>query len=365
MIRRFWIALILVSACVRLLPSAPAEVAGIRYEHRSLAGPLSVHILDVDPRLLRIESVRALDDGVGRETVSSIALRTGAVAAVNAGFFRIGGRYDGEPDGILKIRERWFSDPAVARGAIGWTRDGTVARIGRLLMKWDLRSRGRTFPIDGINRPRGIGEAVLYNWAFHRSTLTDPGGIEFLISRNRIAGVVHGGNSGIPPGGYVLSVGPKSALPLDGLKARAQAKIEYELREEDALAGQAKTDWRTMDYIVGGVPTLIRKGRVVVAPNAERMRAGFDTERHPRTAVGLRPDGRWILVVVDGRQPELSIGMDLRELADLLLSLGCVDALNLDGGGSSTLFYERAVVNSPSDATKERPVSDAVVILRR
>jgi hypothetical protein len=142
------------------------------------------HLLEVDPRLLRIEAVRALDDGVGRETVSSMAQRKGALAAVNAGFFRIGGRYDGEPDGILKIQQHWFSDPAELRGAIGWSRGGETAGIGRLKMKWKLQAGGSTFLIDGINRPRGASEAILYNWAFHRSTLTDPDGIEFLVSGN-------------------------------------------------------------------------------------------------------------------------------------------------------------------------------------
>jgi hypothetical protein len=175
--------------CLRLLFAAPPDVPGLRYEQRTIAGPPSIHILEVDPRLLRIEAVRALDDGVGRETVSSMAQRKGALAAVNAGFFRIGGRYDGEPDGILKIQQHWFSDPAELRGAIGWSRGGETAGIGRLKMKWKLQTGGSTFLIDGINRPRAASEAILYNWAFHRSTLTDPDGTEFLVSGNKIVDI--------------------------------------------------------------------------------------------------------------------------------------------------------------------------------
>ena len=131
-----------------VLPQA-AGIRGIHYEHRATAAPHSIHILEVDPRLARIDAVRALDDGVGRETVSSMAQRRGASAAVNAGFFRMGGRYDGEPDGILKIGRQWFSDPSQARGAVGWSRGGETARIGRLTMKWTLRNRGATYRIDG------------------------------------------------------------------------------------------------------------------------------------------------------------------------------------------------------------------------
>lgn len=351
--------------CLRMLFAAPPDVAGLRYEHRTIAGPLSIHILEVDPRLLRIESVRALDDGVGRETVSSIAQRKGALAAVNAGFFRIGGRYDGEPDGILEIQRQWFSDAAELRGAIGWTRGGETARIGRLKMKWKLQSGGGTFLIDGINRPRGASEAILYNWAFHRSTLTDPDGTEFLVSGNKIIDIWKNGNAPIPRDGYVYSVGPQASISVENLKAKAKVKVAYELYATAENASAATSDWQSMDFIVGGMPALFFDRRLVFESNEEKMPAGFATDKHPRTAVGLRHDGTWVFVVVDGRQPTLSVGMNLRELSDLLLSLDCVDALNLDGGGSSTLYYQGGIANSPSDTTKERPVSDAIVILRR
>lgn len=327
---------------------------------------MSIHILAVDPHQLRLEAVRALDDGVGRETVASIAQRKGALAAVNGGFFRIGGRYDGEPDGILEIQRQWFSDPAVnARGAIGWSHGGMTARIGRVGMKWQLHSRGKTYPVDGINRPRGPAEAILYNWVFHRTTLTDPGGVEFQLARDRITGIWREGNARIPADGYVYSVGPQSAVPLDELKVRAATKLDYRIEAEKSPAGLAEPEWRTMEYVVGGMPALFIKRSLIFESNSERMRAGFADERHPRTAVGLRADGTWVFVVVDGRQPELSVGMNLKELSDLMLSLDCVDALNLDGGGSSTIYYQGKVVSSPSDETEDRPVSDAIVILRR
>jgi hypothetical protein len=363
--QRSLLSLSLILICLRLPFSSPADLPGLRYEYRKTAGPESIHILEVDPRLLRIEAARALDDGVGRETVQSIAQRKAAIAAVNAGFFRIGGRYDGEPEGILKIKENWFSDPGEARGAIGWTRGGEIARIGRLTMKWVLESRGTRYPIDGINRPRGQAEAILYDWAFHRSTLTDPDGIEFLIARNKIIGLSHNGNAAIPPDGFVYSLGPKSPVPKADLKIKAPVKISYAVSDASAPAPRSKPDWQEMEYIVGGMPALFLKQRDLLQHNEEKMRAGFDTERHPRTAVGLRADGTWVFVVIDGRQPDLSIGMNLKDLSELLLSLGCMDALNLDGGGSSTLYYQGKVVNSPSDATKDRPVSDAFVILRK
>ena len=361
--RRQWLSTALFLACLRLLVAFPADLPGLRYENRRTDIPLSIHILEADPRLVRIEAVRALDDGVGRETVASIAQRKGALAAVNAGFFRIGGRYDGEPDGILKIGGQWFSDPTAARGAIGWAAGGVLARIGRLTMRWQIQSRGKTYPVDGINRPRGDGEAILYNWAFHRSTLTDPGGTEFILRRDRIAGISRAGNAAIPPDGFVYSLGPKSSVAPGEFRVNAPGKIVHQFMEAGPSTARSGRPWEAMDYIVGGVPVLLFDRRPAFQPDSERMRAGFAAELHPRTAVGLRADGTWVFVVVDGRQPRLSVGMNLEELAGLLLSLGCVDALNLDGGGSTTLYYQGKVVNSPSDATKDRPVSDAIVIL--
>jgi len=119
-----------------------------------------------------------------------------------------------------------------------------------------------------------------------------------------------------------------------------------------------------MDYIVGGVGVLVRDGIVVADHADQKVRQGFITDRHPRTAVGIRKDGTWVLVVVDGRQPQLSKGMTLAEIAAYMKSLDCQNAINLDGGGSSTLWYEGHVVNSPSDG-RERPVSDAILVFPR
>jgi exopolysaccharide biosynthesis protein len=106
---------------------------------------------------------------------------------------------------------------------------------------------------------------------------------------------------------------------------------------------------------------LVERGKKVVETQSK-----FSTTRHPRTAVGVSDGGRkLILVVVDGRKPERSVGLSLDELAELILQLGCDDALNLDGGGSSTLVLrnpqtnELVTVNSPSDG-KQRPVANVL-----
>jgi exopolysaccharide biosynthesis protein len=76
-------------------------------------------------------------------------------------------------------------------------------------------------------------------------------------------------------------------------------------------------------------------------------------------------DGKFLMITVDGRQPGVSVGMSLYELADYLLSIGAVDAMNLDGGGSTTMFLDGRVVNTPSDKEGERKVSDAILVTLR
>ena len=123
---------------------------------------------------------------------------------------------------------------------------------------------------------------------------------------------------------------------------------------------------------VGGRPALLRDSIMLGAVDAEGQ-ASFNVGRNPRTAAGLARSGRrLILVVVDGRQMPYSDGMSLRELANLMLALGARDAINLDGGGSSTLVYADPtsggalrIANRPSDKEGERAVGDALAIVRR
>lgn len=289
-----------------------------------------------------------------------MARRERALVGVNGGFFRIGGDYDGEPVGILKIENQWFSDPRLPRAAIGWTRDGRSVAIGRVAMRWKIRIGSREYKIDGLNRERGAWQVVLYTAGFGPSTLAYGGGVELAVDRNgRITGASRDGDASIPEQGFVVSFGSRrvKGAPAESIGEMTSVSFEFASPEEEP-----DEPWRQMDFIVGGTPLLIRNGQRIKDYEVERIRSSFVVERHPRTAVGIRADGSWVLVVVDGRNESLSTGMTLAELTDLMLSLGCVDALNLDGGGSSTFYLYGQVVNRPSDLTGERPVSDAILI---
>ena len=110
----------------------------------------------------------------------------------------------------------------------------------------------------------------------------------------------------------------------------------------------------------GGGPVLVRDGKPVYRAN-EAFTVSQIAPRHPRTAVGQTADGRLIFAVVDGRQPGYSVGMTTYEMALTMVRLGAVRAMQLDGGGSSTLAFDGRVLNSPSDG-RERPVPTALML---
>ena len=329
-------------------------------------GPWLINVLRVDPTKAELRIVHALDAGVGLETVSSMAARHGAVAAVNAGFFKTTGTYRGDPSGVLVLNGKLLSEPANNRSALGLVERGGRTEIffTRLSFAGQLISGGRaSLSVSGINRERGANEVVIYTPEFHRTTLTTSDGLELIVRRSRIVKRLNGrGSSRIPEDGYVISASGRMREPaLKALRVGSRVDLSFSLIEESA-------DSRALPLqgdLVGGGPGLIVRGRTAIDPQREGIDPRFVSDRHPRTAVGKLSDGRVLLATVDGRQPGVSAGMSLPELASLLLEFGAVEAINLDGGGSTTMVISGRLMNKPSDASGERPVSDSILVLPR
>jgi len=125
----------------------------------------------------------------------------------------------------------------------------------------------------------------------------------------------------------------------------------------DSSAGMP---WEVRDALAAG-PVLVRGGRIAVSDDEEVFFGSSIPEVHPRTAAGYTAQGELILLVVDGRQPS-SRGVDLRELAAIMKELGCVEAVNLDGGGSSTLVVNGRLVNRPAGGSYQREVLSAITV---
>jgi exopolysaccharide biosynthesis protein len=113
----------------------------------------------------------------------------------------------------------------------------------------------------------------------------------------------------------------------------------------------------------GGGPVLIRDGKMDITNNEERKFAGKAiNDLHPRTAIGYTADGYMILLVVQGRMKGMAEGASLTDLASMMLNLQCVEAMNLDGGGSSMLLVNGQETIKPSDPTGQRPVPAVLVV---
>jgi hypothetical protein len=333
--------------------------------------PMSVSLLRLDPRQIELRAALANDEIMGTEVVSSIGERHGAIAAINAGFFRP----NGDPNGVLALGGRLVSDTRRARGAIGISNDGTGVKLTYARLKATAAvtigtgRRTSRVAIDGIDTTRVRGKLMLFTPSYHADTDTAPTGLEWVVNRPAtgppteglrvVSGPHRAGRTPIPREGFVLSFGgTKPPAPLARLErgVRVTLSVTY-----DPIEGGPEA-WSIAQDIVGGAGLLIRDGRDVDDWSIESFNKGFAEGRHPRTMIGNEPDGTIWLVIVDGRQPQLSVGMTLVELRALARRLGLVNALNLDGGGSSTMWVEGHVVNSPSDAAGPRKVSDALLV---
>ena len=117
---------------------------------------------------------------------------------------------------------------------------------------------------------------------------------------------------------------------------------------------------RRIRQAIGGGPRLLRNGQISIEASAEGIAESFVTARHPRTAVGFNSEYIF-LVTVDGRQPGYSMGMSLTELAQFIKELGADEAINLDGGGSTTMWVHGSIRNKPSDGFP-RSIANALIL---
>ena len=290
------------------------------------------------------------------ERTSSMCARLGCIAAVNADFARLG---TDQPVGAVVSAGRVLRSPVGTHHqfSVGW---GPLMASG--LLEWQARlvsSDLREISVAGLNDPNLTDGAVLFTPAWGPALARGPehtslvvrfvgGAGELVPATTEAVEMVEllsgGGEVPLVSGTAVLRGTGEAGAALADLwnrSANGAASRRALLRVD--LGPDAKES-------VGGTPVLVREGRVWVQDDG----TGFVSGRHPRTVAGWDGSGRVLLVTVDGRQPAHSIGMTLPELADFMVGLGAVEALNLDGGGSTTMVVAGQVVNLPSDRLVRR-----------
>ena len=357
----------------------------IRFAKSNSAGPVAGSLIRVNPKLFDVlpalaggkryepsfwESVMLffkpifpwVEERVThffKQPTSAIAKRYGAVAAVNGTYFSRSGR----PLGILMINGELITSPIYDRTAFLMTASSEPLIDNVLVRTYVSTEAGSRIYITGINEPCNDSDIILYTQRF--GSKTDTKGCAEAVVRGREIRELRGENSEIPKDGYVISAG-----------ARLQKFLHSNLRSGDRLdinveiVPYSLTQPMELKQIVGGGPRLVKGGRVYVSKKEEKFKRDIATARTSRTAVGITGAGNILFVAIDKTSRiksdglTKSQGMTLEELSELLMILGAVDAMNLDGGGSTTMYLSGEVVNTPANGS-EVPVSNAILIRQK
>jgi hypothetical protein len=324
--------------------------------------PLSIHVLKAERSRPDFEVHSTLAKGaaigLGKMTEQTKALPPGVgkpIAAINGDFWK-DGRYEGDPEGLQIMRGELISAPG--ERACFWIDTNGQPHATNVFSQLKVTWPNDTSTPIGLNEERTDRSVVLYTSAVGPTTRTKRGR-ELILEREgegdwlplragytlnaRVREVRESGDSPVSSNTLVLSLGSQSSAP--DLSTGAVLQIST----------TTTPDLRGVLTAVAGGPALVREGKVA------NFTAG--PARHPRTAIGWN-DKFYFFVVVDGRQPRLSLGISLQDLAAYMIKLGCEHALNLDGGGSTTFWIYGNVMNSPCYGY-ERPMANALVLVQK
>ena len=310
-------------------------------------GPVQMWAARFDPRdgwRVRIEPGGA--SVLQRERPSRLASRKSAVLAVNGGFFA----YDGAAVGTVLINGVWRRLPWQGRTAVGFDKNGR-ARIAT--MQTDARVRfgnGQSVPIRDLNGWPDKGVVTALTRSFRNYYQLNAGEMAMVVQNGKVISKPGGGGVSIPDDGFVLVASGAGRAAIEGIERGTSAALTI-----------TPLGWGPIVTALGGGPRLVKNSQIAVT--SEGFRDDVTKGAGPRTAFGIDKAGRYIILVADGRQGFYSSGLTLQELAATMQKLGAVDAMNLDGGGSTALAVRGKIVNRPSDGI-ERSVANALLVMR-
>ncbi len=402
----------LVAASSQILTGCPdKECATLQTFHDTSPRPNDIRIITVDPNACHIAI--SLKNSVGTamgypgETLPSMVQRLGAFAGLTGGFglgnswgpssikAPNGDGFEGIPLFALKVKGQWVSgaiqgDPDAnyqrqykfnnqATGAVGWKDGGKTVIWGNIAVITEVKINGISYKVFGLNQPGGAKTAVLHNAAvFAARPLVDPDSVQVVVAGGVVTALVPGTQEqAIPSDGFVYTIGNQSGIDSSviqvGMPASTSVQInEFSVADNTPVAAQA---WDSMDEVMGAGPILINAGAIIprdIYPQGFfNFNSMFIDDKHPRGGICTDAQGNIKLIAVDGRNPGVSEGVSLQEFSALMRNrVGCVNALNLDGGGSTTMVYDGKLVNRPGGDLKPgatfkiRKTPDGIVVFR-
>lgn len=359
-------------------------------------GPWRIDVLTIDPKKFGGTLAASFgEDLEAREKTSAMADAAGATAAVNAGFFVFDPRAGapGDPAGVGVYDGKLLSEPVNGRAGLVIRDDARHTDVTRFSWEGEVVEAGEAqLDLDGVNRVPGLirncggtADDVPTSLPLHDVTCTDADevvaftpafgeqtpageGVEVVLDAKGTVVAERSPRGGSLPagGGSIQAIGDLT----DDLSNMAQVgdRLNVSSSLVDADGHPVPTSPKTT--LVNGGPELVRDGEIhatpatdgMVRPDDPSFYYGWVHKRHPRTIAGVDAAGRTVLVTADGRSTS-ALGLSISEAAAVAEALGLQEAINLDGGGSTTMVVDGEVINDPSDGSGERPVGDALLVL--
>ena len=316
--------------------SYPAKgVAHIKMTRYINSKPIKLNIVEIDRsanHALSIKPQTASTKLNARAQIRTIAQKNNSIVAINAGYFK---PQTGVPLGALMINNEVLTGPIYNRVGIGIIEDNNETRfvMDKVTMDITIKSNRLNIKADNINQPRMLSTyTIIYtpHWG-KMSPMAPKYGKVAAVRDGRII-AMSANQIAIPEDGFVISA-PAKILD-DFAKGR---NISYEIKLPETF--------KDANHIIGAGPYLVKDGEIFVDVSAQKF--GSITGRNPRSAIGYSEDNKLIILTVDGRE-ESSVGVTLTELAYIMKGLGCKYAMNFDGGGSSVIYVNGKVTNSPA-----------------
>jgi exopolysaccharide biosynthesis protein len=379
-------------------------ISQIHWKSRQLAlgvtvrsGVLSSRTMDeriseaiIDPSRTRIEVTH---DGIvaRRQLTSAVARRLRALVGVNGGFFITSSAdgFPGAPTGLAVYGGNLESLNSGPRAALIISNGRPLIEIAEATVT--VRAGLAAYMVNGINRIPGViedcGRPGGRPTAQPRQDVTCTDDDELVLFTSQLGARAPrgpGSQAVLRLNGTVISAGartggrvPAGRWMIEGIGAAGKwlakhAIVGHRMAVTERVTNAAghPIPLSSGVSIASGAPLLIQNGRVSIDADREGVLDPADPsfgyawaeEPQPRTAAGIERDGRLLLVTIDGRQPGVSAGVTLSQEASLMLSLGAVQAMNLDGGGSTAMAINGTLFNHPSDSAGERADGDFIIV---
>lgn len=270
---------------------------------------------------------------LGIHPLLSMAKGTQVAAAINAGFFN---RKNKTPLGAIRQEGQWISSPILNRGVVAWNPQGQFL-MGRLNLQQGLStSTGKRLRIVSSNSgypQKGIARYTP-TWGPAYTPILKTEKIITVVENQVVSEKISTSAKSfpIPRNGYLLVL--RSFDVAGALSPGTQLQIQ---------ASTTPASFNAFPNIVGAGPLLVSNGQIVLNAKAEKFRPPFDTQAAPRSGIGQAADGTILLAAVHNRVG--GPGPTLKEWALIMQRLGAVNALNLDGGSSTSLYLGGELVD--------------------